>query len=99
MPLFTYKALQADGKTAAGELEAGGRVEAFRQIEARGLRPISLKEKANGNGHAVKNGSKNGGVAATSSSNGKPAAGNFSLKFQSNKVTSKMLENFTRLLS
>ena len=48
MPLFQYKALQLDGKTAVGELEAGGRQEAFRQMEGRGLKPISLAEKAGG---------------------------------------------------
>jgi type II secretory pathway component PulF len=44
--LFQYKAVLADGSTAEGQLEAGGRQEAFRQMEDRGLRPISLSEKA-----------------------------------------------------
>jgi type II secretory pathway component PulF len=93
MPLFQYKALQADGKTAVGEIEAGGRQEAFRQMEGRGLRPITLAEKS---GPAAKNGAaKNGAVAAA------PAAGapKASFGFSSNKVTPRMLENFTRLLS
>ncbi|HEX3988825.1 MAG TPA: type II secretion system F family protein, partial [Verrucomicrobiae bacterium] len=84
MPVFTYKAFQADGKTAQGQIEAGGRQEAFRQMEEKGLRPITLAEKTNGG--AGKNGAS-----------GAPAANKFS--FQSTKVTPRMLENFTRLLS
>ncbi len=83
MPVFTYKAFQADGKTAQGQIEAGGRQEAFRQMEEKGLRPITLAEKTNGAP------GKNGSAA--------PAAKMFS--FQSTKVTPRMLENFTRLLS
>src|SRR5213594_2519165 len=48
MPTFTYKALGADGKIAEGQIEAGGRADAFRQIESQSLRPISLKEGING---------------------------------------------------
>jgi type IV pilus assembly protein PilC len=86
MPVFQYKALQADGQAAEGQLEAGGRQEAFRQMEERGLRPISLAERAGAAGPE-----KNG-------SNGAPAAG-LNFKFQSRRVTPRMLENFTRLLS
>jgi type IV pilus assembly protein PilC len=84
MPVFTYKAFQSDGKTAEGQIEAGGRQEAFRQMEEKGLRPITLAEKSGAG--PVKNG---GGAAATAS--------RFTL--QSKKVTPRMLENFTRLLS
>jgi type II secretory pathway component PulF len=86
MPVFQYKALQADGKSAEGQLEAGGRQEAFRQMEEKGLRPISLAEKSGAAGPE-----KNGAGAA-------PAAG-LSFKFQSKRVTPRMLETFTRLLS
>src|SRR5438093_10401244 len=48
MPTFQYRALQSDGTIAEGRLEAGGRQEAFRQMEGRGLRPISLAEHRNG---------------------------------------------------
>src|SRR5213080_4994137 len=48
MATFQYKALQSDGTIAEGRLEAGGRQEAFRQMEGRGLRPISLAEHRNG---------------------------------------------------
>jgi type II secretory pathway component PulF len=96
MALFQYKALQTDGKTAVGELEAGGRQEAFRQMEARGLRPISLAERAAApakNGSATKSGAPAGAASAAAPAPRKQAL------FQSNKVTSKMLESFTRLLS
>jgi type IV pilus assembly protein PilC len=84
MPVFTYKAFQTDGKTAEGQIEAGGRQEAFRQMEEKGLRPITLAEKTSAGPE------KNGTGAAT-------AASRFSL--QPRKVTPRMLENFTRLLS
>ena len=45
MPVFEYRALQVDGKIAEGQLEADGRQEAFRQMEAKGLRPIRLVER------------------------------------------------------
>ena len=48
MPTFLYKALQADGAITEGQLEAGGRQEALRQMDGKGLRAISLAEKAAG---------------------------------------------------
>jgi type II secretory pathway component PulF len=84
MPVFQYKAIQGNGAVAEGQLEAGGRQEAFRQMEDRGLKPISLAEKPG---------------KASESNGGNGASAGFSLKFQSNKVTPRMLENFTRLLS
>lgn len=80
MPQFQYKAFQLDGTTSEGVIDAGGRQEAFRQMEQRGLKPITLSEKA-GNAKAA------------------PASAGISLRFQSRKVTPRMLENFTRLLS
>lgn len=83
MPVFQFKALQSDGAVAEGQLEATGRQEAFRQMEGRGLRPIKLMERA--------------------PTNGKPAASSTpaprSLGFKSDKISARMLENFTRLLS
>src|SRR5580698_8483724 len=81
MPQFQYKAFQADGSTAEGVLDAGGRQEAFRQMEQRGLRPITLAEKSAGKNGAVK------------------SAAPKSFGFQGKRVTPRMLENFTRLLS
>lgn len=91
MPLFRYKALQRDGKTAEGELEAGGRSEAFRQMEERGLKPISLAETTT---PARKNGSAPASLVPASNGEKKPL-----LDFGAKKVTPRMLENFTRLLS
>src|SRR5690349_12952361 len=85
MPTFQYRAIQSDGTIAEGQLEAAGRPDAFRQMEGRGLRPVSLSERASKNG-AAKTGSSTG-----------PAS--LSLKFKSQKVSGKALENFTRLLS
>jgi type II secretory pathway component PulF len=91
MPTFTYKAIQSDGTMAQGQLEAAGRPDAFRQIEGRGLRPVSLAERAAG-----KKGSsaKSGGTSAPAQ-----GSGDFSFNFGTQKVSAKELENFTRLLS
>jgi type II secretory pathway component PulF len=83
MPTFAYRALQADGKIAVGQLDAPGRPDALRQMETLGLRPVNLSEKTSAK-------SKNG-------STGSPQ--NISFNFQSQKVSGKELENFTRLLS
>jgi type II secretory pathway component PulF len=92
MPTFSYKGLRADGKVAEGQLDAPGRPDALRQMEALGLRPINLAEKAGGkNGSASKNGSGLPG--------GLEGLGKISFKFGSHKVSAKELENFTRLLS
>src|SRR5215831_266190 len=87
MPLFYYKALQADGAMAEGQLEAAGRQEAFAQMNGLGLRPVSLSEKTAA-----------GGGGAT----GLALPGNLaSLSFfkKSEKISARALENFTRLLS
>src|SRR3989440_9914011 len=84
MPLFLYRALQADGVIAEGQLEAAGRQEAFQQMAGKGLRPVSLAEKAgkaNGNGPALSQ------------------AFSLSLRRKSEKISARALETFTRLLS
>jgi type II secretory pathway component PulF len=84
MPLFQYRALQTDGAVAEGQLEAPGRLEAFRQMEGLGLRPVSLLEKA----------------AAGKNDSMLPASlGSFSFGKKSEKISARELENFTRLLS
>jgi len=88
MPTFAYKAIQADGKVAEGVLEAAGRPDAFRQMEGRGLRPVSLAERAAG---------KKGASAKSEATSAQ--AKKLSLSFGSQKVSPKELENFTRLLS
>jgi type II secretory pathway component PulF len=85
MPVFLYKAFQADGKTAEGQLEASGRQEAFRQMDEKGLRPITLAEKT------AAAAEKNGAATLPAAKSG--------FSFGSKKVTPRMLENFTRLLS
>jgi type II secretory pathway component PulF len=86
MPLFQYRALQANGTMAEGQLEAPGRPEAFRQMEGLGLRPISLSEKAAA--RAEKKGASFDG-----------SLGSLSFFKKSQKVPARALENFTRLLS
>lgn len=46
MASFHYKALQADGSVAEGQLDAADRREALRVISARGLRPVKLTDAA-----------------------------------------------------
>jgi type II secretory pathway component PulF len=92
MPTFQYRALQADGKIAEGQLEAGGRQEAFRQMEGRGLRPISLAEGRNGKADKAEK------TAKAETANGSPGSFKLSLG-RSNRISARMLENFTRLLS
>jgi len=92
MPTFSYKGLKADGKVAEGQLDAPGRPDALRQMEALGLRPVNLTEQAAAkSGAASKNGAGlPGGLAGL---------GKMSFKLGGHKVSSKELENFTRLLS
>ena len=106
MPTFQYKAIQSDGKTTEGQIDAGGRQDVFRQFEERGLRLISLTENStNGSGKPAKapkapapkapkaqknEGSANGEAASAPVIPTGPVSG---------KVTARMLENFTRLLS
>src|SRR5882757_3607883 len=97
MPQFAYKALQNDGGLTEGFLDASNRQEAMRQVEGRGLRPIKLAESVNGAAAkktAISSAKSNGSSDA-------PAAGGlggFSLGGK-RKITPRMLENFTRLLS
>ena len=89
MPVFSYKALQGNGAVAEGELEASGRQEALRQMETRGLRPIRLAERRNGKPSPAK-----------PASDGAPAKGSFKLSLGgAGRITARVLENFTRLLS
>jgi type II secretory pathway component PulF len=94
MPLFQYKALQASGGVAEGQIEAGGRQDAFRQMAEMGLKPISLSERA-----APKAGGKAAPVAAPSADAAKGVVPGFSFKMRPKRVTPRVLENFTRLLS
>ncbi len=85
MPLFRYKALQADGAMAEGQLEATDRQGAFAQMAGLGLRPVSLSEKAGAGGGT--------GFELPAS------LAALSFRKRSPKVSGRELENFTRLLS
>jgi type II secretory pathway component PulF len=85
MPLFQYKALQADGALAEGQLEAAGRQEAFTQMAGLGLRPVSLSEQAGAQARK--------GLAFPAS------LASVSLFKKTHRVSARVLENFTRLLS
>jgi type II secretory pathway component PulF len=97
MPVFQYKALQSDGKVAEGQIEAGGRQEAFRQMETLRLRPISLAERGNGKPNG-KGAHANGASAAPGAVNGEASALRLSLAGPG-RISGRVLENFTRLLS
>ena len=103
MPSFQYRALQADGSIAEGELEAGGRQEAFRQMESRGLRPIRLAERNGANGAATAT-AKHPSKPPAKETSHEPKPNTPALPFKlslggANKVSARMLETFTRLLS
>lgn len=86
MPVFAYKAVGANGAAIEGSIEAGGRGDAARMIEERGLTPVRLTESS--------------GSAPTKTSGGglQLPSGGKSL-FKSNKVSFAALEDFTRSLS
>src|SRR4051794_11949276 len=105
MAVFQYKALQSDGRVAEGKLEAGGRQEAFRQMEGLGLRPISLAEYTNGKTNGASRPKPKAAPKAEAKS--KPAKSEkkeneTALKLSlgsGGKISARVLENFTRLLS
>ncbi len=110
MPVFQYRALQLDGTLTEGQLEAGGRQEAFRQIEVRGLRPINLAEQANSKtAPARPKPAPKAKAAPATKSEAPPVKGTapaipqapvFNFSFGgAQKISPRQLENFTRLLS
>jgi len=97
MPVFQYRALQSDGAIAEGQIEAGGRQEAFRQMERLGLRLISLVERSGGNGDGK---GAPGILVGKGREDESPASFNLKLPFgRANKISGRVLENFTRLLA
>ena len=108
MPQFSYKGLKRDGAVTEGLLDANNRQEAMRQVENLGLKPIRLaeavsagsrkKSSAPGSSAPAVNG---GGAEAgkTPGANGAaPSGWKLSLGGKG-KITPRVLENFTRLLS
>lgn len=83
MAWYQYRALQSDGTVAEGRIEAGGRQEAFQRIEGRGLKPISLADST-------------AGASAAAETESASSLGPF---WKAKKISGRMLENFTRLLS
>jgi general secretion pathway protein F len=85
MPVFAYRAIQTNGTSTEGKIEAGGRQDAARLIEQRGLTPVKLVETS----------------SEAPARNGKklslPATGH--ALFRSKRVNFAALEDFTRSLS
>ncbi|HXG47753.1 MAG TPA: type II secretion system F family protein [Methylomirabilota bacterium] len=101
MPTFQYRALQSDGGIAEGQIDAGGRQEAFRLMEARGLRPITLTEPHPGKKSKADRPAARAPAAEKNASE-KPDAPAAPFKLSlggGNRISPRMLENFTRLLS
>ena len=94
MPQFAYKAMQHDGVLTEGFLDASNRHEAMRQVEGRGLKPVKLSESGAAAAPAKKSSGANSATEATAAA-GAPAA----MFGGKGKITPRMLENFTRLLS
>ncbi len=107
MPQFAYKAMQRDGVLIEGALDATNRHEALRQVELLGLKPIRLAEgtAARAGTGGSRNASRSNPGDAAAKANGAAADADdsaplFGLKLgASKKITPRMLENFTRLLS
>ncbi len=105
MPVFAYKALQTDGTSVEGELEASGRQEALRQMGSDGLRPVRLAERNGSKGPARKPAKKKPearSIAKEKSAEKDESKSGLHLSFfrqSKGRITARTLENFTRLLS
>ena len=98
MPRFSYKAMQRDGALTEGFVDAGSRHEAMRQVEQLGLKPVRLTEAANGAGTKEAPASGSPGQNASTASGATPPPF-WKLSLGGQKITARVLENFTRLLS
>src|SRR5206468_3793221 len=99
MPTFQYRALQTNGTIAEGQIEAGGRQEAFRLMEVQGLRPVSLAERANGKARKVETRAPKPQATEKAAEKTEAAPKKATFSFGGNKISPRALENFTRLLS
>jgi type II secretory pathway component PulF len=99
MPTFQYRALQSNGAIAEGQIEAGGRQEAFRLMEVQGLRPVSLAERANGKARKVEKPASKPQTSEKTSEKADAEPKKAAFSFSAKKITPRALENFTRLLS
>lgn len=84
MAVFEYKAIQANGAATQGRIDAGGRQDAARLLEERGLTPVRLAEAA---------------AAPAKSATGSRLPASMKGSFQSRRVSFAALEDFTRSLS
>jgi type II secretory pathway component PulF len=64
MPVFSYKALGANGTITNGEVDAADRPEALKMLDRRGLQPVSLREAARAVPSAARNGKRKEAAAA-----------------------------------
>jgi type II secretory pathway component PulF len=85
MPVFAYKAIAANGASSEGRIEAGGRQDAARMIEQRGLTPVRVTEDTS--------------PAASGGSRGSKLSAPAKFSWQSKRVPFAALEDFTRSLS
>jgi type IV pilus assembly protein PilC len=109
MPQFSYKAMQRDGALTEGLLDAGNRHEAMRQVEQLGLRPVRLAEATGGAGRNKSPAPGSAGSPATANSGAGSAGADgakgdsqlpfWKISLGGKKITARVLENFTRLLS
>lgn len=107
MPVFQYKAVQDDGTVSVGEIDAAGRAAAFKTMETRGLRPVRLVEShATPNDRGATRSTENRKRRTDAVEKKEPSSagpientGKIALSFGGKKITPRMLENFTRLLS
>lgn len=81
MATFTYRALAAGGAVSTGELTAADRGEALRQLDKKGLQPVSLKAKAETTtGNDAKKGEKKSASAQKSDKTTMTSTGELKLK-------------------
>lgn len=99
MATFQYRALQSNGAIAEGQIEAGGRQEAFRLMEIQGLRPVSLAERANGKARKVEKPAPKAQLEKAAEKADATPKKQPMFSFNAKKITPRALENFTRLLS
>lgn len=72
MKVFRYRAVGRDGKVSEGVAEAGSRAEAIRRLNAQGLQPISVEEKAASRDPAVEAGGGGAGAGTKADRNPEP---------------------------
>ena len=84
MTTFSYTALDRQGRQTSGTIPAESRASAMDAVLGRGLSPVSIEEKSNGNGK--------GGIL---NYNG----GGASKKEPSTRVPQRAIEDFTRELA